>query len=219
VIKRVVILLFWLAFFGYFLYRYVPNLMEYITNGFPSFAGQTWWNNRIWFLLNVSGGVLVYTIGIIQFTSDIRNKHLKLHRSLGKGYVIASLICIITLAIMIPEGLCTPCRISQSIVTTLWLVFVTMAWYFIKRRNVVMHQRMMISSFICAAYFTSVRVVDQFAMPFFNALTTTEDHALLLSDIAVWALPLSIFWLYWSFSVRNYTKTRLPSAGASNFQR
>ena len=64
---------------------------------------------------------------------------------------------------------------------------------------------MMISSFICAAYFVSVRIVDKFAMPFFYSITKTEDKALLISDIAVWAVPLIIFHTVW-FVRDNKTK-------------
>lgn len=195
-IRKILILLFWLTFFGYFLYRYIPNIPEY-TTGFPPYAGKTWLSNRLWFALHITSGLFVYAIGIVQFTSAIRNRYIKLHRLLGKVYIICSLISIITLAFMIPNGLCPPCRISQTIVTSFWFLFVVLAYYFIRQRKIEWHRRMMISGFICAAYFVTVRVVDKFAMPFFNSITKTEDQALLVSDIAVWLLPLISFWSYW----------------------
>ena len=195
-IRKILILLFWLTFFGYFLYRYIPNISEY-TTGFPSYAGKTWLSNRLWFALDITSGLFVYVIGIIQFTSAIRNRYIKLHRALGKIYIISSLMAILTLAFMIPYGLCPPFRISQTLVTSLWFLFVVLAYYFIRQRKIEWHRRMMISSFICAAYFVTVRVVDKFAMSFFNSIAKTEDQALLVSDIAVWLLPLIIFWSYW----------------------
>lgn len=206
-LKKILLTVGWLAFFGYFLYRYVPNVWEYTTQGFPSYSGNTWLNNRLWFALHISAGLLVYAIGIIQFTSAIRNRNIKLHRLLGKFYIIASLFCILTLSFMIPNGLCKPCRISQSIVTSQWLLFVLSAFYFIRQRKIEWHRRMMISSFICAAYFVTVRVVDKFAMPFFYSITKTEDQALLVSDISVWAIPLMICWTYW---LRKKQKTLVP---------
>lgn len=195
--KKILIIIFWLAFFGFFLYKYIPNAWNYTTKGFPPYSGATWLNNRLWFALHIGAGLFVYAIGIIQFTSGIRNRYIKLHRLLGKIYIIASLICILTLSFMIPDGMCKPCRISHISVTSLWLVFVLLAYYFIKERKIELHRRMMISSFICAAYFVTVRVVDKFAMPFFYSITKTEDQALLVSDIAVWLLPLTFFWIYW----------------------
>ena len=205
-IKRIFILLFWLAFFGFFLYKYIPNVWNYTTKGFPPNAGNTWLSNRLWFALHIGTGVFVYAIGIIQFTSAIRNRYVKLHRFLGKIYIAASLIVILTLAFMIPGGLCKPCKISHSIVTSLWLIFVLLAYYFIRRRNIVFHRRMMISSFICAAYFVTVRVIDRFTMPFFYSITKTEDQALLVSDISVWLLPLAVFWSYWLWTDKKKSK-------------
>lgn len=194
---KFLIVLLWLAFFGYFLYRYIPNVWEYTTQGFPPYTGKTWLSNRLWFALHITAGLFVYAIGIIQFTSAIRNRYIKLHRLLGKIYIIASLVAIITLAFMIPDGLCTPCKLSQTIVTSLWLLFVLSAFYFIRKRKIEWHRRMMISSFICAAYFVTVRVVDKLAMPFFYSITKTKDQGLLVSDIAVWFVPLAVLWLYW----------------------
>ncbi|HEX6847772.1 MAG TPA: DUF2306 domain-containing protein [Chitinophagaceae bacterium] len=195
-IRKVAIVLFWFAFFGYFFYRYIPNVMEY-TQVFPSYAGKSWLNNRLWFALHITSGLFVYVIGIIQFTSAIRNRYLKLHRVLGKIYIACSLIAILTLAFMIPDGLCKPCKISQIILTALWFLFVVLAYYLIRQRKIEWHRRMMISSFICAAYFVTVRVVDKFAMPFFYSITKTEEQALLVSDISVWLASLTIFWSYW----------------------
>ena len=195
--KKVLISIFWLAFFGFFSYKYIPNAWNYTTKGFPPYSGETWFNNRLWFALHIAAGLFVYTIGIVQFTSAIRNKNIKLHRLLGKIYIIASLICILTLSFMIPDGMCQPCKISHIGVTGLWFIFILSAYYFIRQRKIEWHRRMMISSFICAAYFVTVRVIDKFAMPFFYKITKTEEQALLVSDIAVWAVPLTIFWLYW----------------------
>lgn len=170
--------------------------------GFPPYSGKTWLNNRLWFALHIGAGLLVYAIGIIQFTSALRNRYIKLHRLLGKVYIVASLVAIVTLAFIIPDGLCKPCKISQTIVTTLWLLFILSAYYFIRQRRIEWHRRMMISSFICAAYFVTVRVVDKFAMSFFYKTTKTEDQALLVSDISVWFVPLIIFWSYWFITDR-----------------
>ena len=196
-IKKIAIILFWLAFFGYFTYRYIPTVWEYYAKGFPPYIGNTWLNNRLWFALHISAGLIVYVIGIIQFTSAIRNRYIKLHRMLGKIYIAASLVAIVTLAFMIPDGLCNPCKISHTLVTSFWLLFVIAAYYLIRQRRIEWHRRMMISSFICAAYFVTVRVIDKYAMSFFNSITKTEDQALLVSDISVWAVPLIIFHIAW----------------------
>lgn len=196
-IKKIGISLIWIAFFGFFLYKYIPNVWNYVTGGFPPYAGNSWLSNRLWFALHISAGVFVYAIGILQFTGSIRNRYIKLHRVLGKVYIICSLICIVTLMFMIPNGSCKPCRLSNAMVTGLWLLFIVSAYYFIRQRKIVQHKRMMIRSFICAAYFVTVRVIDNYAMGIFYGIFPDESTALLVSDIFVWLVPLLCFEIYW----------------------
>jgi hypothetical protein len=56
---------------------------------------------------------------------------------------------------------------------------------------------MMISSFICAAYFVTIRVIDAFAMDAFFYLFPNESTAFLVSDLFVWVVPLFLFTMYW----------------------
>lgn len=196
-IKKTFIVLFWLAFFGYFFWLFIPKSIDFINNGFPGYMGDTWMNRKLLFFLHICFGTIVYVSGLIQFTPYIRNNYIRFHRMLGKVYILSSLVCVSTLYIMIPDGLCAPCRFSHYIVTSLWLIFVLLAYYFIRQRKIVWHQRLMISSYICAAYFVTVRVVDKYAMKVFHYLFPNESAALLASDIFVWFVPLTIFWMYW----------------------
>lgn len=194
--SKKLIKLFWLLFFGFFLYKLVPKY-RYLVDGLPDFMGKTELFDQGIFALHIFSGIIVYGTAVIQFTPSIRKRNISLHRKTGKLYILASFLCITSLYFMIPQGLCSFCRPSHYIVTSLWLIFVLLAFYFIKQGNVLQHQRMMISSFICAAYFVSIRVIDMLAMPFFYLITKTEGQALLVSDISVWSVPLFIFWIYW----------------------
>ena len=199
-IKKIAIIIFWLTFFGFFFWMAIPKFIDFIKHGFPEYMGDTWMHRHFLFLLHMSFGAIVYITGLIQFTPYIRNNYTWLHRRVGKIYILSSLICITTLFIMVPEGLCEPCKQSQYIVTSLWLIFILMAYYFIRQRKIVLHQRLMISGYICAAYFVTVRIVDKYAMGIFHYLFPNESTALLASDIFVWFIPLVIFWLYWGIS-------------------
>ena len=196
-VRKTLTILFWLTFFGFFFLMTVPKFIDFIKHGFPEYMGTTWMHRHLLFLLHMSFGTVVYVTGLIQFTPYIRNNYTRFHRKLGKVYILSSLICIVTLFIIIPEGLCVPCRPSHYIVTSLWLIFMLLAYYFIRQGKIVLHQRLMISSYICAAYFVTVRIVDEYAMWIFYYLFPNESTALLASDIFVWFVPLAIFWLYW----------------------
>ncbi|MEO6541928.1 MAG: DUF2306 domain-containing protein [Ferruginibacter sp.] len=195
-IKKILIALFWLAFFGFFLYKLIPKY-QYLTDGLPDFFRKTSFFDKGIFGLHIFSGILVYSTAVLQFTPSIRNKYTSFHRATGKVYIIVSLFCITTLYFVIPAGLCNPCKISQWIVTNLWLIFVFLAYYFIRQRKIIQHKRMMIRSFVCAAYFVTIRVVDKFLMGAFNNFFPDESTAMLISDIFVWLIPLLFFEVYW----------------------
>lgn len=196
-LKKITITGFWLLFFGFFLLFTIPRFVSYAKNGLPDYMGETLMHSQLRFMIHVFFGTIVYITAFIQFIPYFRNNNIGLHRKLGKVYILSSLVCIATLVLMVPEGLCIACRPSHYIVTSLWFIFILLAYYFIRRRNIEWHRRFMISSFICAAYFVSIRIIDLFAMDFFKAITKDESMAMLVSDVFVWAFPLAGFWLYW----------------------
>ncbi len=195
-LKKISIAVFWFAFFGFFLYKLIPKYKYLTDDTLKHWGSNAAFDNSI-FALHIFAGVIVYCTGILQFTPAIRNKYISFHRKTGKLYILSSLLCITTLYVMIPRTWCIACRPSQLIVTSLWLLFVVLAYYFIKQRKIVLHQRMMISSFISAAYFVTIRVVDAFAMDGFNFVFPNDSTAFLASDIFVWLVPLMLFNIYW----------------------
>ncbi|HQW84416.1 MAG: DUF2306 domain-containing protein [Chitinophagaceae bacterium] len=195
-LKKISIAIFWLAFFGLFLFMLIPKY-KYLTNDtLEHWGSKSTFDNSI-FALHILAGIIVYCTAILQFTPAIRNKYISFHRKTGKLYILASFLCITTLYVMLPRTSCVACMPSQFIVTSLWLLFVVLAFYFIKQRKIILHQRMMISSFICAAYFVTVRVIDAYAMDVFYYLFPNKSTAYLASDVFVWLVPLLLFHLYW----------------------
>ncbi len=201
--KKIAVGLFWFVFYGFLVLLLFFHFNGYIAQGLPEFMGNSFLHSQIWFILHISFGLIVYLIGVFQFMPSIRIRNLNLHRNLGKIYILSSLICILSLYVILPDSSCEACKPSQYMVTSLWLVFVLLAYFFIRRRKIELHKRMMISSFICAAYFVSVRIVSQFGMGIFKKLFNTEQAQLLASDIFVWAAPLAVFHIYWMVRTSN----------------
>ncbi len=195
-LKKFFIAIFWLAFFGFFFFMLIPKYKYLTDDALEHWGSKTLFDNSI-FALHIFAGIVVYCTAILQFTPTIRNKYISFHRKTGRLYIFSSLLCITSLYVMLPRTGCTACMPSQFTVTSLWLLFIILAYYFIRHRKIVLHQRMMISSFICAAYFVTIRIVDAFAMGIFKSLFPNESKALLASDIFVWLVPLLLFNLYW----------------------
>jgi uncharacterized membrane protein YozB (DUF420 family) len=203
-LKKISIAVFWFAFFGFFFFKLIPKY-KYLTNSsLEHWGDKTMFDNSV-FAIHIFAGILVYFAAILQFTPSIRNNYISFHRKTGKVYILSSLLCIATLYIMLPRTVCTACMPSQFTVTSLWLLFILLAYYFIKQRKIVLHQRMMISSFICAAYFVTIRVIDTYAMGVFNSLFPDKSTAFLVSDVFVWLVPLLLFWMYWLIKDKKQT--------------
>ncbi len=191
------VIIFWTIFFGCLVSMLLPKY-QYIKHGIPDYLCRPMLLDQIWFAIHIATGTLILTLGFFQFNAPLRNRHLYLHRILGKIYVLLSLVCIATLYLnILPKGLCTSCMPSQYLATTLWLGFVLLAIYFVRQKKIVWHQKFMISGFICASYFISIRIINNTSMGFFRAITNSEKSAYFVSDVAAWLLPLSIFWIYW----------------------
>ncbi len=195
-LKKIYIVVFWLAFFGLFLVMLIPKYKYLSNDTLQHWGSKSTFDNSI-FALHIFAGIIVYCTAMLQFTPSVRNKYFSFHRKTGKLYILSSLLCITSLYVMLPRTGCIACMPSQFTVTSLWLLFIILAFYFIKQRKIVLHQRMMICSFICAAYFVTVRIIDGFAMDMFYYLFPNKSTAFLASDIFVWLVPLLLFNIYW----------------------
>lgn len=192
-----------LLFFGIFLFFMIPKA-AFFSEGFPPYIGFENNFQRAAFVVHIFAGIIVYIAGIIQFTPAIRNRYISFHRKIGKLYILASLLCVFGLYILLPifSADFFWMEVSHYGNGTMWLLFVILAYVFIRRKNIIFHRRCMISSFICATYFVVIRIVDHLAMPFFRSITSDEAGAMAVSDFSVWVIPLSFIWMYWFIADR-----------------
>ncbi|QBZ97565.1 DUF2306 domain-containing protein [Flavobacterium sangjuense] len=196
--NKITFIIFWTLFIGSFLVFFFPTL-SYISNGFPEFMSLNTTVKKAFFITHILSGIIVYITAFFQFAPFIRNKNIRLHRKLGKIHITVALICIISLyyIIYLGKNVGLPFWPSQYAATTLWLIFILLGVYFARQKRIVWHRRFMISGFICAAYFVTVRIIDRFFMGIFKSIFKDEVTSLLISDVFVWAFPLIICWCYW----------------------
>jgi len=194
--SSVPVLLFLAFFFGLFIYFIFPKY-RFLTLGFPPYLKFENDLQKLGFVVHIVAGIVVYITGLIQFISSIRIRYPHIHRKAGKIYIATSTFCVAGLFSITTLSQSEALIASHALNGTLWMLFVVLAYLSIRRGNVTVHRRFMISSFICASYFVTVRVVDRTLMGFFNAVTDTEEMALVVSDFSVFVVPLSIVWIYW----------------------
>ncbi|MEJ5103101.1 DUF2306 domain-containing protein [Chryseobacterium sp. MYb328] len=142
--------------------------------------------NQIWkfafFAHIIFGGISLF-IGWRQFGIKFRNKHLRLHRIIGKTYVISvfiSSVSAIYMGIYANGGIISSAGfISLGLV---WLISTLVALIQIRKGNVMKHQQFMIYSYAC----TFAAVTLRLWYPLLKNLTQDPDNSY-----------LAVAWLCW----------------------
>ena len=142
---------------------------------------------------HISFGGLALLVGWSQFVKKIRSKRLKLHRNLGKVYVVSALIsglCGVYLGFFATGGLVS--SLGFIGLGVIWLFTTARAYIAVKNKDLSLHQGMMIYSY--AACFAAVTL--RIWLPF---LTIVFGEFLLAYKIVAWLcwVPNMVFAHFW----------------------
>src|ERR1017187_8794400 len=99
-------------------------------------------------------GVIALLAGPMQFSSRLRQRHLKFHRILGRIYVISVFIGALT-GIALAAG--RPGMAGTSMQAAAWIVCTTSALIAARNRQIVQHRQWMIRSYAVTFTFVSTR--------------------------------------------------------------
>lgn len=142
--------------------------------------------NQLWttafFAHIIFGGISLF-IGWRQFGNKFRNKHLQVHRIIGKTYVASVLISSVSSIYM---GMYANGGIISSVgficLGWIWLITTLAAVIQIRKGNVVKHQQLMIYSYAC----TFAAVTLRLWLPLLQILTQDPANSY-----------LAVAWLCW----------------------
>jgi uncharacterized membrane protein len=102
-------------------------------------------------------GILALLIGPINFSSRIRRRHLRLHRILGRIYVISVFIGAFT-GVALATG--RPGFPGTSMQAAAWIVCTTAAFVTARNRQIIQHRQWMARSYAVTFTFVSSRVLN-----------------------------------------------------------
>lgn len=102
-------------------------------------------------------GILALSIGPINFSSRIRQRHLKLHRVLGKVYVVSVFVGAATGVALAFGRPGFPGTCGQA---AAWVVCTTAAFITARNRQIVTHRQWMMRSYAVTFTFISSRVLN-----------------------------------------------------------
>jgi uncharacterized membrane protein len=144
------------------LYPLLYLLVDMRSNGLLHSKPGVVLSSSIWnaaFYLHITFGGIALLIGWTQFSARLRRRYLKIHRLVGKIYVIAvamSSIAALYIAFFATGGLV--CVLGFGSLAIIWLISNVKAYSTIRQGHVVQHQNWMICNYALTFAAVTLRV-------------------------------------------------------------
>lgn len=129
------------------------------------------WN--VGFYVHIVLGGIALLIGWTQFSQKMRNKNLRLHKQIGKVYIIAVLLSSIAgfyIAFFATGGLIT--SLGFICLAIIWFYTTLAAYLNIRNKQLVKHQKMMIYSYAACFAAVTLRIWLPLLTAFFGDFVT-----------------------------------------------
>lgn len=123
-----------------------------------------YWDIKWWLIGHLSGGILALLLGPFQFWSYFRNRYRKLHRIMGKIYLISILVASL-LSIYMAWNISIKTHftwaLSLQVLSFTWLATSFMAYRAIRNGRIAQHREWMIRSYIVTFVFVAFRWINE----------------------------------------------------------
>ena len=140
-----------------FLFVLWRNERFFIDHSLPEW--ELYYPVRWWFLPHVLGGLIAFVSGPFQFSSRIRQRHLPLHRLMGRCYVAGVAISVASSVYMSLTVSTLAFRFLLLTLAGAWLVTTTVAFAAVLRGNIQLHRQWMVRSYAVTTTFATTRVL------------------------------------------------------------
>ncbi|MGB3608094.1 MAG: DUF2306 domain-containing protein [Psychroserpens sp.] len=175
------------------LYFVIDRALPYFFNFNIEQYQDYYWPNKWWLVGHLLGDALALIIGPFQFSSKFRNRFLKMHRYLGKVYIIAIIIASLSAIYMsfyVAPQVNVSWSISLFVMAVFWLAGVLMAYRAVMLRKITQHQQWMLRSYIITLGFVLFRILNESSMVR-ELMPTFEERGAACIWFS-WAVPLFI---------------------------
>lgn len=197
-------LLIGLALAIWFLNR---DATQYLTLKAAAFTPY-YWPRRYGLLLHITGGFLALMVGLVQLWLGLTGRTTRLHRNLGRLYVLAVALGsagAFYMAITFPPP---PAPLYASGLWGLgiaWVFTTSRAYLAVRRGDLAAHRAWMIRSYVVTFGFVSLRVIQATLMALGIA---NEDDSVSVAAWLCWTIPLAIT----EVLLRAHSRTELSRA-------
>lgn len=162
---------------------------------------------RWWLIPHGLGGLTVLLLGPFQLSSRFRERHLRLHRIMGRFYMGAMLVATSGAMYIGYVHTRPPVALFTFVLAFILLLFVGLAFISIRNGNVQQHRQWMTRSYALMTIFVSSRVIE--AIPAIGRLDE-DGSARVLWTLMVATMVLTELGLAWHGIFTNRRKQRVP---------
>lgn len=154
---------------------------------------RDYWPEKWWLVGHLLGGMTAILIGPFQFSKQFRNRYLKVHRTMGKIYLIAILIgsiCAFYMSFTVAPNFNRSWSVALFFLALPWLLTTLMAYRMIRIKRIPQHREWMIRSYVVTFAFVLFRFIDESA--FVSSLMEDPSQRAPTVIWISWAIPLLI---------------------------
>ena len=176
--------------FGIYIIVGIVTIYFLATRAFPylsfQYAQNAYGDFGVFIFAHVVFGITATLIGPFQFVSVIRNRNVKVHRMLGRIYLICTLLAALVswYIILSKKEIGITYQAGLFSLGFVWIASGTMAYFSIKNKKVELHKEWMIRSYVITLAFVTFRLITDILEP----LQIKGVGALMAW--ACWAVPL-----------------------------
>ncbi len=179
----------WIVIIGFSLKFIITAALPYFSLN-PETLGR-WLEYKWWLIGHISGGLLALVLGPFQFWNRFRTRYLRIHRLMGRLYLIGIVIGFVAstyLAWTTGLAVNTGWAVGLQGLALAWIVTAFMAYRFIRKRKIQLHKEWMIRSYVVTLAFVSFRVLNDNLTPLLGGSIDIATTLLWAS----WAVPLLV---------------------------
>ncbi|WP_246581504.1 DUF2306 domain-containing protein [Echinicola shivajiensis] len=147
------------------------------------------WN--LGFYVHIVFAGIALLIGWVQFSTKIRNQHIKIHRTIGRFYVICGLLGALAgfyLGFYATGTWLT--KMGFIILGLCWFSSTFAAYFYILRKEIIRHQKMMIYSYALCWAAVTLRIY----LPFLNMIFPEFITAYTIVAWLCWVPNMALAW-------------------------
>jgi uncharacterized membrane protein len=181
--------IFWVLLLA-FSVKFVLKALLYF--GLQKEVFQRYWNYKWWLLGHIVGGLVALVTGPFQFSQTFRKKYLALHRWLGRIYLTAILIGVISatyLSWTSALAIHWTWAVSLQCLGIVWICTGCMAYLSIRQGRIQAHKEWMIKSYVATFAFVSFRWI--IGLPAIVSLGSFIERAPTVLWVS-WVIPLFV---------------------------